>query len=250
MNDQPPTPLRIVVVTPAFNEARSIGLVAADVPRRIAAAPGQRSAVVVAHIVVNNASTDETEANARAAGCVVVREPRKGYGQACLTGIEAARAFAPDVLVFLDGDHSDHAGELPRVVGPILRGEAVFVVGSRMRGTREPGAMLPQALVGNRLACALMRWIWGARWTDLGPFRAITREALDGLGMQDRTFGWTVEMQIRAAVAGLACAEVPVSYRRRVGVSKITGTVTGTLRASWTILATIARFARAVPPRP
>ena len=241
--------MRIVVVTPAFNEARSIGLVAGDVPRAPFSVEGGRAAHVVAHIVVSNASTDETEANARAAGCAVVREARRGYGQACLTGIAAAAAFDPGIVVFLDGDYSDHPDELPRIVAPIVRGEAVFVVGSRMRGVREPGAMLPQALIGNRLACALMRWIWGVRWTDLGPFRAITWGALAGLGMEDRTYGWTVEMQIRAAAAGLACAEVPVSYRRRVGVSKITGTVSGTAGASWKILSTIARFAVRVPPR-
>ena len=225
--------MKVAVVIPAFNEARSIGLVVGDLP------PG----VVDEVVVVNNASTDETEANARAAGATVVREPRRGYGRACLAGIAHARRRRPDIVVFLDGDYSDHPEELPSILAPIARGEADFVVGSRTRGRREPGAMLPQAVVGNRLGCALMRAVWGARWTDLGPFRAIRLDALDRLGMADETFGWTIEMQIKAVEAGLRCAEVPVSYRRRVGVSKITGTVSGTVRASAKILWVIGRMA-------
>ena len=234
--------MNLIVVIPAFNEARAIGRVIGDLPA------GWADEVVV----VNNASTDETEANARAAGATVLREPRRGYGRACLAGIAHANARfaawgAPGVIVFLDGDYSDHPDELPRVAGPVVRGEADFVVGSRMRGAREPGAMLPQALVGNRLACALMRWRWGASWTDLGPFRAIRSDALARLAMADETFGWTIEMQIKAVARGLRCAEVPVSYRRRVGVSKITGTVSGTARASAKILWTIGRFAFTSP---
>jgi glycosyltransferase involved in cell wall biosynthesis len=200
-------------------------------------------------IVIDNASTDETADNASAAGATVVRETRKGYGFACLAGIEAARSRRPDVIVFLDGDYSDHPDELPLLLAPIRNGEADLVIGSRMTGHREPGAMLPQALAGNRLACALMRLIWGARFTDLGPFRAIRFEALEALEMQDETYGWTIEMQIKAVRAGLRCTEVPVSYRRRIGVSKITGTVSGTLKASWKILWTIARYAAVPAPR-
>jgi glycosyltransferase involved in cell wall biosynthesis len=227
--------VRTVVVIPAFNEARSIGLVVGDIPAGLASEV----------IVVNNASTDETEANARAAGATVVRQPERGYGAACLAGIAYAESLTPppEVIVFLDGDYSDHPEEMTDLVAPILAGEADFVVGSRMTGRREPGALLPQALVGNRLACALMRAVWGARYTDLGPFRAIRTDALRRLGMKDRTFGWTVEMQIKAAAYGLRVREVPVSYRRRVGVSKITGTITGTAKASYKILATIARYA-------
>ena len=224
---------RVLVIIPAFNEARSIGQVIGDLP----------AGWVDEVVVVNNASTDETEDNARAAGATVLHEAMRGYGNACLCGIAYARTRNPDVLVFLDGDYSDHPEELTRLVAPILDGEADFVVGSRMLGQRERGAMLPQAVAGNRLACTLMRFFWGVRWTDLGPFRAIRFGALDKLGMQDRTFGWTIEMQIKAVEAGLRCAEVPVSYRRRVGVSKITGTVSGTLRASYKILSTIFRYA-------
>lgn len=224
---------RVLVVIPAFNEARAIGRVIGDIP------PGAAEEVVV----VNNASTDETARHARAAGATVLREDRKGYGWACLRGIDYARSRKPDIIVFLDGDHSDHPEEMPRLVAPIARGEADFVVGSRMRGAREPGALLPQALIGNYVACALIRWRWGVRFTDLGPFRAIRFDALERLAMQDKTFGWTVEMQIKAARAGLRCLEAPVSYRRRVGVSKVTGSVSGTVKASIKILWTIGKFA-------
>lgn len=231
---------RVLVVIPAFNEARSIGRVIGDLPEGL----------VDEVVVVNNASTDETERNAREAGATVLREDRRGYGHACLRGIDYAKKRAPDILVFLDGDYSDHPDELGRLLDPILRDEADFVVGSRMLGEREPGAMLPQALVGNRVACTLMRWLWGARFTDLGPFRAIRFADLLALDMRDTTYGWTVEMQIKAVRAGLRCAEVPVSYRRRIGVSKITGTVAGTAKASAKILWTIARYAVArVPER-
>jgi hypothetical protein len=224
--------MSILVIIPAFNEARAIGRVIGDVP-----------AGVDEVVVVNNASTDETEARARAAGATVLTEPRRGYGNACLRGIAYARTKQPDIVVFLDGDYSDHPDEMTRLLRPIRNGEADFVVGSRIRGESEPGAMLPQAQIGNRVACTLMRWIWGADYTDLGPFRAIRFRDLLALGMRDRTFGWTIEMQIKAVEAGLRVEEVPVSYRKRVGVSKITGTISGTVRASAKILWTIARFA-------
>jgi glycosyltransferase involved in cell wall biosynthesis len=225
--------MRILVIIPAFNEARAIGHVIADIPADL----------VEEVVVVNNASTDETEANAHQAGATVLREDRRGYGWACLCGIAYARTQQPDVVVFLDGDYSDHPDEMTQLVDPILHDTADFVIGSRMTGAREPGAMLPQALVGNRLACFLMRLFWRASYTDLGPFRAVRFADLLALDMQDKTFGWTIEMQIKAVLAGLRIAEVPVSYRKRVGVSKITGTITGTARASAKILWTIARFA-------
>lgn len=240
--------MRVLVIIPAFNEARAIGRVLGDIP----------AGLVSEVVVVNNASTDETEANARAAGATVLAEDQRGYGWACLRGLAYARRKAPtqqpDVIVFLDGDYSDHPDEMPRLLAPLRRGTADFVVGSRIRGiaapetTVEVGAMLPQARIGNRLACFLMRRLWGARFTDLGPFRAIRYDALRALGMRDQTFGWTVEMQIKAVQAGLRCAEVPVSYRRRTGVSKITGTVSGTAQASAKILWTIGRLAFAPPP--
>lgn len=225
--------MNVLVIIPAFNEARSIGRVIGDIP----------SDLVDEVVVVNNASTDETERNARAAGATVVTEPKRGYGNACLRGIAYAKSRQPNIVVFLDGDYSDHPEEMTRLVAPIQRDEADFVVGSRIRGNAEPGAMLPQAQIGNRLACFLMRWIWGADYTDLGPFRAIRFDDLLALNMQDRTFGWTIEMQIKAVEAGLRIREVPVSYRRRVGVSKITGTISGTIKASVKILWTIARMA-------
>jgi len=230
--------VHVLVIIPAFNEARSIGRVVGDIPAHIDEV-----------VVVNNASTDETERNARAAGATVLREDRQGYGWACLRGIDYARTKTPDVVVFLDGDYSDHPDEMDRLLAPIRRDEADFVVGSRMTGEREPGAMLPQALVGNRVACTLMRWLWGTRFTDLGPFRAIRFDDLLALGMRDTTYGWTVEMQIKAVRAGLRCVEVPVSYRRRIGVSKITGTLAGTAKASAKILWTIARYAVAPAPK-
>ena len=222
-----------LVIIPAFNEADAIGRVIGDLP----------GALVGEVVVVNNASTDATERNAQAAGATVLRERRRGYGWACLRGIAYARQKNPDVVVFLDGDYSDHPDELGRLLAPIQDDRADFVVGSRMLGNREAGAMLPQALFGNRLACALMRLFWGARYTDLGPFRAIRFPALLALEMEDKTFGWTIEMQIKAVRRGLRYAEVPVSYRRRVGVSKITGTVAGTAKASAKILWTIAKYA-------
>jgi hypothetical protein len=222
-----------LVIIPAFNEARAIAQVIGDIP------DGWADEVVV----VNNASTDETEDNARAAGATVLTEPQRGYGSACLRGLEYATAKQPDVVVFLDGDYSDHPEEMTRLVRPIAEDDADFVVGSRIRGDAEPGALLPQAQIGNRLACSLMGRIWGVSYTDLGPFRAVRFRDLMALDMQDETFGWTIEMQIKAAEAGLRIQEVPVSYRRRVGVSKITGTVTGTVKASTKILWTIGRMA-------
>ena len=218
--------MRVLVIIPAFNEAAAIGNVIGDLP------DGLISEVVV----VNNASTDETARNAEAAGATVLFESSRGYGYACLKGLAYAAAHPHDIIVFLDGDYSDHPDELPSLLEPIISDRCDFVVGSRITGTSEPGAMLLQARVGNRLACLLMRWFWGARYTDLGPFRAIRYAELVRLNMQDCTFGWTVEMQIKAHLAGLRISEVPVSYRRRVGVSKITGTVSGTIRASVKIM--------------
>ena len=226
-----PADARVSVVIPALNEEESLPLV-------LAALPGDRVHEIV---VVDNGSTDGTARVAVAAGARVVAELRRGYGQACLTGLAALDA--PDVIAFVDADFSDHPEELSRVLAPVLENRADLVIGSRMIGDREPGAMLPQALFGNRLATLLIRLFWNVRFTDLGPFRAVRADALERIDMRDRDFGWTVEMQIRAAQLGLRCAEVPVSYRKRVGRSKITGTMIGTFRASHKILWTIFRAA-------
>jgi glycosyltransferase involved in cell wall biosynthesis len=222
---------RVSLVIPALNEEESLPLVLEALPR------GVLHEVVVA----DNGSTDRTAELARERGARVVTASRRGYGSACLAGIAALDD--PDVVAFLDGDFSDDPSELPSVLAPILDGRADLVIGSRMTGRRERGALLPQALFGNWLATALIRLFWGERFTDLGPFRAIRADALRALRMEDPDFGWTVEMQVKAAQAGLRCAEVPVSYRRRVGESKITGTIRGTVLASNKILTTIFRAA-------
>jgi glycosyltransferase involved in cell wall biosynthesis len=228
---------RVGVVIPALNEERSLPLVLAGLPREW----------IHEIVVVDNGSTDATADVARAGGARVVHEPRRGYGSACLAGIAALDD--PAIIVFLDADHSDDPADLPRVLAPILQGRADLVIGSRVLGQREKGALLPQAMFGNWLATRLISWIWGQRYTDLGPFRAIRAGALHELHMRDRDFGWTVEMQVKAARAGLRAVEVPVRYRRRVGRSKITGTLLGTLRASHKILFTIFHEALASKTR-
>ncbi|MBI4601548.1 MAG: glycosyltransferase family 2 protein [Planctomycetes bacterium] len=228
--------MKTCVVIPAFDEERSIPLVLAAIPRDLA----------VDAIVVDNASADGTAEAARRAGARVVREERRGYGSACLRGIAELPSDA-ECVVFLDADFSDHPEEMALLVEPIRKGEADLVIGSRMLGAREPGALLPQAYLGNKLACLLIRLFWGFRYTDLGPFRAIRRDALARLRMRDRDFGWTVEMQVRAIQEGLRIVERPVSYRRRVGVSKITGTLSGTVKAGAKILWTVGRLLLRAP---
>jgi glycosyltransferase involved in cell wall biosynthesis len=196
-------------------------------------------------VVADNGSTDRTAEIAREAGCAVVHEPRPGYGSACLAALRflAEAAPLPEVVVFLDADYSDHPEELPLLLAPIERGLADLVVGSRVLGTREPGALLPQQRFGNLLAAFLMRRIYGAKVTDLGPFRAIRWAALGRLRMADPDYGWTAEMQVKAFRLGLRYVEVPASYRRRIGRSKIAGTIRGTVLAGTKIIATIARHA-------
>ncbi|HEY6930514.1 MAG TPA: glycosyltransferase family 2 protein [Thermoanaerobaculia bacterium] len=223
--------MRAAVIIPVFNERDSLPLVVGDIPKD----------AVSQIVVVDNASTDGTDLVAQNLPVRLVKEPRRGYGNACLAGVAALASDPPDVIVFLDGDYSDHPEEMRDILKAIAAGSDL-VIGSRALGRREPGALLPQARFGNLLACFLIRVLYGHRYTDLGPFRAIRWDAYQRLGMRDTNFGWTCEMQVKAVRQRLRIAEVPVSYRRRVGVSKITGTLSGTLAAGYKILWTIARY--------
>lgn len=223
--------MKICVLIPAFNEEKSIPLVIKAIP------PEDISYI----LVVSNGSTDETEARAREAGAVVLQEPVKGYGKACLRGMEYIRQNPVDIVVFLDGDYSDYPEEISRLTAPIIRGDADMVIGSRVLGNREKGALPMQSRIGSVIAGNLIKLFWGFRYTDLGPFRAIRMEALFSLPMEDEWFGWTVEMQIRVLKKKLKVLEVPVSYRKRIGKSKVTGTVKGSVLAGIIILKTIFR---------
>jgi glycosyltransferase involved in cell wall biosynthesis len=232
--------MRTVVVIPALDEERSLPRVLAEIPKSL----------VSEVVVVDNGSRDRTADVARDAGATVVSEPRSGYGQACLAGIAHLAANPPDVVIFIDGDYSDRAAEMVDLVKPLVEDRADFVVGSRVLGRREPGALAPHARWGNCLASFLIRLLYGYRFTDLGPFRAIRYRTLLSLEMQDRDYGWTAEMQAKAARAGVRSLEVPVSYHRRIGKSKITGTVRGTVLAGYKIITTILRIRLATPAAP
>lgn len=223
------------VIIPALNEEEAIAKVLGDIPRNI----------VRNIVVVDNGSSDRTAEVAREAGALVYAEQNRGYGAACLKGIEVLAGFEPlpQLVVFLDGDYSDHPEQMQQVIAPILNNSADMVIGSRALGNREPGAMMPQQRFGNWLATFLIRILYKFRYSDLGPFRAITWKALKDIDMQDRDFGWTVEMQIKALKKGVRVSEVPVDYRQRRGHSKITGTVKGTIMAGYKILYTIFKYA-------
>jgi glycosyltransferase involved in cell wall biosynthesis len=223
----------VAVIIPALDEEDAIVRVLGDIPEELSAAV----------IVVDNGSTDRTAQRARECGATVVAEPRRGYGQACLTGM-AELPEGVSIVVFLDGDYSDFPSEMNTLVDPIARGVSDLVIGSRVLGKREAGALLPQARLGNALATWLIRRLFGVQYTDLGPFRAVRLSSLTRLHMVDRNFGWTVEMQVKAARQGLRITEVPVRYRKRIGESKITGTLLGSVRAGYKILWTIFRHSR------
>jgi len=232
----------IAVVIPARNEAQALPHVLGAIPDRID------------HVIVaDNGSTDGSAAVARAHGARTVDVPQAGYGRACLAAIAEAERLGADIIVFLDGDHSDYPEQMPRLVDPIIAGAADMVIGSRTRGTRTARALTPQQIFGNALACWLIATIWGFRYTDLGPFRAIRAEALRALALREQTYGWTVEMQICAVQHGFRIIEVPVDYRARIGTSKVSGTVRGGVLAGYHILAMITRAALSRPrslPRP
>jgi glycosyltransferase involved in cell wall biosynthesis len=224
---------RIKVIIPAFNEEDSIALVIKEIP-----------SMVEEIIVVNNNSSDNTEERAKEAGATVLLEERMGYGFACKKGVHyiGKQSNPPDIIVFIDGDYSDYPEELPKVVEPILSKGMDMVIGARVKELREPGSMTPQQVFGNWLATSLMRLLFRSEFTDLGPFRAIRYPALKSLEMEDNTYGWTVEMQLKALKQKLAVCQVPVRYKKRIGVSKVSGTVKGTIFAGVKILGWIFKY--------
>lgn len=223
----------IKVIIPAFNEADSIGKVVRDIPEQVHEV-----------IVVSNNSTDATESEARQAGATVLKEERKGYGYACLKGMQYIETSSPlpDIVVFLDGDYSDYPEELTTLVAPIIQEDVDFVIGARVAELREEGSMTGPQIFGNWLATTLMRWFFRSRFTDLGPFRAIKYQKLLELKMEDKTYGWTVEMQLKALKKKYSYREIPVKYRNRIGVSKVSGTVKGAIFAGIKILGWIFKY--------
>jgi glycosyltransferase involved in cell wall biosynthesis len=226
--------LNIIVIIPAYNEEEAIGKVIAEIPKEW----------VREIVVVDNRSTDQTAARAAEAGATVVPEPLPAYGRACLRGMAYVQSLKlpPDIIVFVDGDHSDYPEQLPDLVKPILEQNYDMVIGSRALGKRESGSMTPQQVFGNWLATFLMRLLYGVSYTDLGPFRAIKWDKLLALDMQDTTYGWTVEMQLKAAKHRMKTTEVPVKYRKRIGFSKISGTLKGVILAGYKIITTIFKY--------
>lgn len=222
--------VRVSVIIPTHNEAQAIGRVLGDLP----------SQPTTEVIVVDSNSSDGTAEIAASLGARVIQEPRRGYGRACLTGLAAADA--PDVVVFLDGDYSDRPAELPILLAPIMEGRAEITLGSRLQAQRSSAALPWHQALGNRFAAWLIRTLYGLRITDLGPFRAARAEVLRALALEETTYGWAVEMILKGALAGYRVVEVPVSYYPRIGKSKISGTVKGTLGAGWFILSLIVRY--------
>jgi glycosyltransferase involved in cell wall biosynthesis len=222
--------VRVSVIIPTHNEAQAIGRVLADLP----------SDLVTEVIVVDSNSTDGTPDLARSMGAQVIQEPRRGYGRACLTGL--ANAKNPDVVVFLDGDYSDRPSELPILLAPIIEGRADITLGSRLQDRRSAAALPWHQVLGNRLAASLIRLLYGLQISDLGPFRAARAEVLRALALEQTTYGWAVEMILKGALAGFRVVEVPVSYHPRIGKSKISGTLKGTIGAGWFILSLIVRY--------
>ncbi len=220
--------MKVSVIIPVLNEEGAIAKVIDDIPKTL----------VHEIIVVDNGCTDQTVKIAREHGAKIVKEPQKGYGSACLMGIKTVESS--DIIVFLDGDYSDDPTQMNKLIEPINEGFADFVIGKRV--PCEKGALLPQAAFGNRLATYLMNILFGTQYSDLGPFRAIRYEKLFALNMQDKNYGWTIEMQIKAAKMGLTILEVPVSYRKRIGTSKISGTFIGSIRAGVKILTSLFRY--------
>lgn len=227
----------IIVIIPAFNEEKSIGKVIQNIP----------AGLVSEVIVVNNNSNDKTSIEAAKYGATVLDESVRGYGKACLKGLDyiakKAELEQPGIVVFLDGDYSDFPGEMPLLVNPIISEGYDLVIGSRVLGVREKGALQPHQQFGGWLATRLIKLFWKVRFTDLGPFRAIKYISLKRLNMKDRDYGWTVEMQVKAAKLKMKCTEIPVSYRKRIGVSKVTGTIKGSVLAGYKIITTIFRYA-------
>jgi len=225
---------KIVVIIPAFNEENSVGKVVKDIPKNL----------VSEIVVVNNNSNDLTKVNALAAGAIVVDEPKQGYGNACLKGMAfvSEMEIKPDIIVFIDADYSDYPEEIELLVKPIIEDNFDMVIGSRALGKRESGSMTPQQIFGNWLATSLLKLFYKVSYTDLGPFRAIKYQKLLELKMIDKTYGWTVEMQLKAAKQKYKITEIPVTYRVRIGHSKVSGTVKGTVMAGYKIITTIFKY--------
>jgi glycosyltransferase involved in cell wall biosynthesis len=229
-----PASNKIIIIIPAYNEEQAIDKVIADIPKHN----------VSLIVVVNNNSKDNTAGRAKLAGALVLNENRQGYGFACLKGIEyiQSQELNPDIIVFLDSDYSDHPEQLPALIEPIISRNIDMVIGSRALGNRERGSMTLPQIFGNWLATALIKGFYGVKYTDLGPFRAIKWQALQAMEMKDGTYGWTAEMQVKAAKSKLAIEEVPVNYRVRIGYSKVSGTVKGTILAGYKIITTIFKY--------